>query len=62
MRSEACFLSCGGRRCGRDDSLKRDKEQKREQKRTKHFKVGHVWDNFKQGEALTSRVLPQSLS
>lgn len=28
MRSEAYFLSCGGRRCGRGDSLKRDKETK----------------------------------
>lgn len=30
MRSEAYFLSCGGRRCGRGDILKRDKETKTE--------------------------------
>lgn len=60
MRSEANFLSGGGRRCGRGDILKRDKETKT--KRTKHFNVGHIWDNvgyigdnFKQEEALKSR-------
>lgn len=59
MRSEAYFLSHGGRRCGRGNILKRDKRLKQEQKRTKHFNVGHIGDNFKQEEALKSRILPQ---
>ena len=39
--------------------LKETRRLKQEQKRTKHFNVGHIGDNFKQEEALKSRILPQ---
>lgn len=59
MRSEAYFLSHGEGDVGGVTFLKETRRLKQEQKRTKHFNVWHIGDNFKQEEALKSRILPQ---
>lgn len=46
MRSEAYFLSHGGRRCGRGDILKRDKETKTGTEKDKAFQCRAYWGQF----------------